>query len=99
MNQAKKPLKNWYVYIVRCADNSLYTGIALDVERRLAEHNGEGAAKYTRSRQPVSLVYSETVDSRSTAASREFAIKKLSKQKKESLILDQISNMSDKHEQ
>ena len=95
MNQAKKPLKNWYVYIVRCADNSLYTGIALDVKRRLAEHNGKEAAKYTRSRQPVELVYTEEVDSRSTAASREFAIKKLSKQKKESLILDQISN----HEQ
>ncbi len=94
MNQPKK-LKNWYVYIVRCADNSLYTGIALDVERRLDEHNGKKAAKYTRSRQPVELVYSEEVESRSAAASREFAIKKLSKQKKESLILDQIPN----HEQ
>ncbi len=81
------PDKLWYVYIVRCADNSLYTGITLDVERRLTEHNGDGAAKYTRSRQPVSLVYSEVAISRSSASSREFAIKKLSKQKKEELIL------------
>jgi len=87
MNQ---PLKNWYIYIVRCADNSLYTGIALDVERRLAEHNGKDAAKYTRSRQPVELVYTEEVDSRSEAASREFAIKKLSKKQKEHLILNYV---------
>jgi len=83
--------KPWYVYIVRCADNSLYTGIALDVERRLAEHNGKEAAKYTRSRQPVRLVYSEVADSRSAAASREFALKKLSKQKKETLVLNQTA--------
>ncbi len=82
-----KDLKNWYVYIVRCADNSLYTGIALDVERRLAEHNGEKAAKYTRSRQPVCLLYTEETNSRSAAASREFAIKSLSKSEKEELIL------------
>ncbi len=86
MNQSKD-LKNWYVYIVRCADNSLYTGIALDVERRLSEHNGKGAAKYTRSRQPVSLVYREVAKSRSSASSREFAIKSLSKSEKEELIL------------
>jgi putative endonuclease len=72
--------------MVRCADNSLYTGIALDVERRLAEHNGKGAARYTRSRQPVKLAYSETVDSRSAASSREIAIKRLSKAEKEALI-------------
>jgi len=85
MNQSKN-LKNWYVYIVRCSDNSLYTGIALDVDKRLAEHNGKGAAKYTRSRQPVTLVYTEVTDSRSAASSREIAIKKLSKQEKEVLI-------------
>ena len=53
-------MKQWFVYIVRCADNSLYTGIAADVDRRVAEHNSTGnlAAKYTRARQPVSLVYS-----------------------------------------
>jgi len=84
MNQS---LKNWYIYIVRCADNSLYTGITLDIERRLAEHNGQkGGAKYTRNKQPVKLVYTEMADSQSAASRREFAIKKLSKQEKEGLI-------------
>lgn len=83
---------SWFVYIVHCADDTLYTGIAMDVERRLAEHNGKGAAKYTRSRQPVSLVYSETADSRSTAASREFAIKKLSRAQKDKLILTKLNS-------
>lgn len=76
----------WYVYMVRCADSSLYTGIAMDLERRVAEHNGEAAAKYTRSRQPVVLVYSEKVDSRSEACRRELLIKGLSKQQKEALV-------------
>ena len=78
----------WFVYIVRCSDNSLYTGIATDVERRVGEHNitGKIAAKYTRARQPVKLVYYETVVSRSAAASREYAIKRLSKATKEKLV-------------
>lgn len=78
----------WFVYIVRCADNSLYTGIATDVERRVGEHNSTGmlAAKYTRARQPVKLVYYETAKSRSAAASREYAIKRLSKATKEKLV-------------
>lgn len=85
---------HWYVYMVRCADNSLYTGVATDVERRVAEHNGlnnsKSGAKYTRSRQPVSLVYTETTNSRSAAAAREFTIKKLPRQKKEALISELI---------
>ena len=78
----------WYVYVVRCSDNSLYTGIALDVVRRINEHNSHDAlgAKYTRARRPVKLVYQETMSSRSEAGSREHAIKKLSKQEKENLI-------------
>lgn len=80
------------MYVLRCADNSLYTGITKDIARRIDEHNGvdgSGAgAKYTRARQPVSIVYQETAESRSLAAKREAAIKKLSKQQKELLIDD-----------
>ena len=78
----------WFVYVVRCSDNSLYTGIAMDVGRRLDEHNNGGkvGAKYTRARRPVKLVYQEKVASRSEAASRESAIKKLTKPEKEALI-------------
>lgn len=78
----------WFVYMVRCADGSLYTGIAKDVSRRIAEHNGAAGAgaKYTRARQPVCLVYQETVASRSEAAQREYAIKQLTRAQKRSLI-------------
>ena len=81
-------MKQWYVYMVRCADNSLYTGIATDVDRRVAEHNSTGnlAAKYTRARQPVSLAYHETLESRSEASQREYRLKRLSKKAKEALI-------------
>ena len=78
----------WSVYILRCADGSLYTGIATDVERRLAEHNGAGrsGARYTRARRPVVLVYREAADSRAAACRREAAIKRLGKADKERLI-------------
>lgn len=76
----------WQVYIVRCADTTLYTGITRDVERRIDEHNhGRQAARYTRARRPVTLVYSETCGSRSEALRREIAIKKLSRSEKELL--------------
>jgi len=78
----------WQVYIVRCADGSLYTGIALDVERRIAEHNaGNGAgASYTRSRRPVTLVYRESAADRSAASKREYRIKQLSRKEKLALV-------------
>ena len=76
----------WFVYIVRCADNTLYTGITTDIARRVDEHNrGLMGAKYTRMKRPVTLVYTESTDSRSSALKRERAIKKLSKQQKEDL--------------
>jgi len=80
----------WQVYIVRCADGSLYTGIARDLARRIAEHNaGNGAAaNYTRSRRPVVLVYSEPAAGRSAASRREYAIKQLSRSAKMALIAD-----------
>lgn len=81
-------MSDWFVYIVRCADDTLYTGIAMDTERREDEHNHDDrlAAKYTRVRRPVVLVYEEKCASRSAAAKRESQIKKLSKIQKEQLI-------------
>ncbi len=76
----------WYVYIVSCADESLYTGIALDIEARIASHNAGRGARYTRSRLPVRLVYSETAASRSAALRREHAIKRLTRRQKQRLI-------------
>jgi putative endonuclease len=78
----------WIVYILQCADDTLYTGITNDLEKRLQQHNGElkNGAKYTRSRQPVSLVYSEASSSRSEASKREHAIKSLNRSQKQALI-------------
>lgn len=79
---------SWCVYIVRCADGSLYTGIASDAARRIAEHNGSDllAAKYTRARRPVVLVYQEPCLDRAEAARREHAIKSLTRCEKLALI-------------
>ncbi len=76
----------WHVYIVRCADQSLYTGIATDVSARITQHNSGQGAKYTRSRQPVELVYSEPAPDRATAQSREHGIKKMQRADKLELI-------------
>jgi putative endonuclease len=75
-----------YVYVLECADGSLYTGYTTDVERRVAEHDAGEGAKYTRGRTPVELVYVETFDSRSAAMSREHEIKQLSRAEKERLV-------------
>ncbi len=78
---------SWYVYILRCADDTLYTGITTDVVRRLREHNeAKLGAKYTRARRPVVLVYKKRFTSRSTAAIREAALKKLSREEKLMLL-------------
>jgi len=76
----------WTVYIVRCADSSLYTGIARNVQERINLHNTGRGAKYTRSRRPVELVYSESVDNRAAALRREMAIKRLERDDKQKLI-------------
>jgi len=68
----------WTVYIVRCSDASLYTGVAKDLARRIEQHNAGTGAKYTRSRLPVTLVYSEAAVDRSAALRREIEIKRLS---------------------
>ena len=67
----------YFVYILKCADETLYTGIATELERRIDEHNGsDKGAKYTRVRRPVRLVYSEKYPDRSAASKREYEIKK-----------------------
>jgi putative endonuclease len=77
----------WYVYILHCADNTLYTGITTDVERRLHQHNHtKTGAKYTRVRRPVNLVYQEQCESRSMATKREYELKQLSREEKINLI-------------
>jgi predicted GIY-YIG superfamily endonuclease len=80
------PLSNWFVYIVRCADASLYTGIAKDVMRRCRQHNAGTASKYTRSRRPIRVVYQEIHASQSSALKREAAIKAMPRQRKLALI-------------
>ena len=74
------------VYIVRCNDDTLYTGWTTDLPRRLATHNAGQGAKYTRSRLPVTLVYAETLPDRGEALKREVAIKRLPRSKKLALI-------------
>lgn len=85
---ARDELVSWFVYMVRCADGTLYTGIANDVERRVNEHNGDGrpGARYTRARRPVQLVYREARANRSEAARREYEIRRLRRRDKEALI-------------
>ena len=78
---------NWFVYILACHDNSLYTGITTDLERRVYEHNeSDKGAKYTRARRPVTLVYSEPAANRSIATRREIELKSLSSVQKRQLI-------------
>ena len=79
---------HWVVYMLRCADGSLYTGITKDIERRVNEHNqcAQKGAKYTRARRPVTLVYQEPQQDRISASQREHAIKRLSRTQKLSLV-------------
>jgi predicted GIY-YIG superfamily endonuclease len=76
----------WYVYMLRCGDGTLYTGVTDNVERRLAAHRSGRGAKYTRGRGPLELVYQEQVPDKSAALRREYQIKRLPKQEKEGLI-------------
>ena len=74
-----------YTYIVRCNDGSLYTGWTNDLERRLEAHNSGKGAKYTKTRRPVELVYFEEFETKEEAMSREYAIKHMTRKKKEEL--------------
>jgi len=84
MNRIEK--KNWFVYIVRCSDKTLYTGITTDINKRIITHNNGTGAKYTKYRTPVILVYSEPSLDRSSASKREAQIKGLSRLEKLELI-------------
>jgi predicted GIY-YIG superfamily endonuclease len=82
----KPPGEGWCVYMVKCVDSTLYTGIAKDVNRRCHQHNAGNASRYTRCRLPVVLVYQESHASRSSALKREAAIKALSRRQKLALV-------------
>ena len=77
----------WFVYFLRCNDNSLYAGITTDIERRLYQHNhSKLGAKYTRAKRPVTLAFIETASNKSSASKREYQLKQLSKAQKEQLV-------------
>ena len=78
--------KRWQLYILRCGDGTLYTGIAVDAQKRLAMHQSGTGAKYTRGRGPLTMVYCENCGSHSEALKREYAVKKLTHAEKERLI-------------
>lgn len=79
-----------YLYILRCGDGSLYTGIALDLERRLAQHRAGRASRYTRTRLPVSLIWSREIGSWGEALREELRIKSLSRAAKEALVRESL---------
>jgi predicted GIY-YIG superfamily endonuclease len=83
---ARRSTGTWFVYILRCADGTLYTGITKDLARRTRQHNNGTAARYTRSRRPVERVYQEPQCSQSQALKREAAIKKLTRRQKLAMI-------------
>jgi putative endonuclease len=76
----------WFVYMVRCSDRSLYTGVTTDAKRRVAEHNDGRGARYTRSRGPVALVYLEPAEDRGAALKREHEIKRMTAARKRRLV-------------
>jgi len=77
---------SWHVYILRCSDDSLYCGITNNLKERLDEHNDRKGAKYTKTRLPVELIYSEELPDKSSACKREIAIKGWRREKKEALV-------------
>ena len=93
---------NWHVYIILCTDNSLYTGITTDIERRMQQHSASRGAKYFRGRKPQQLVYLENDHTRSSASKREVAIKQLKRPEKEALItsaMNECDAMADTKQQ
>lgn len=77
----------WFVYLLRCNDNSLYAGITTDIERRLHQHNHTKlGAKYTRAKRPVTLAFIESAADKSSASKREYQLRKLTKTSKEQLV-------------
>lgn len=87
MNNAVSP-SSWYVYLLKCADGTLYAGVTTDPARRLRQHNGElvGGARYTRARRPVAMVYQEVCADRQAACRREAEIRTYSRRQKLGLV-------------
>ncbi|MCF6216779.1 MAG: GIY-YIG nuclease family protein [Emcibacter sp.] len=79
-------MRKWVVYILKCRDDSYYTGITNDLDKRIIDHAAGIGAKYTRGRGPFELIYTEPCEDRSAASKREFFIKKLTRRQKEALI-------------
>jgi predicted GIY-YIG superfamily endonuclease len=84
----------WFVYLLRCADDSLYAGVTNDLDRRCRQHNAGKASRYTRCRLPATLVYHEPAANKSAALRRELALKALPKRAKERLAQDQSRSSS-----
>ena len=78
--------EKWFLYILECSDGTFYTGITKDIERRLKAHNEGKGATFTRIRRPVKMIYSEILKSRTQALVREYAVKSLTRKKKEELV-------------
>ncbi len=87
-------MSEWTIYIIKCADGTFYTGITNDLDKRLKAHDAGLGAKYTKSRGPVKLAYTETAPDRSAASKREYSIKKLSRTEKLVLIANTSTNIS-----
>ncbi len=83
-----KPDCGWFLYILRCQDDTFYTGVTKDLKRRLTMHNGGKASRYTRARRPVEMVYYEDCASRAQALVREYKVKALSRKKKKELVVN-----------
>jgi putative endonuclease len=91
----KKKKKSWYVYVIRCSDGSLYAGITTDIRRRIHEHNStKKAARYTRARRPVYLVYHHKCLDRAEAMVSETGFKRFTKERKEQFILERAENLN-----
>lgn len=86
-SSVKKRVSAWSVYLLRCADDTLYVGISTNVEKRLATHNAGLGAKYTRGRLPVTCIWQERATSESAARKREYALKQLTRGEKLALVL------------
>lgn len=84
-------MKQWYLYILECADSSFYTGITVDLKQRLEKHNQGIGARFTRGRRPVKIVYHEKQPDRASASRRELEVKKLTREKKMLLIKNKFT--------
>lgn len=92
----ESPSKPWHVYLVRCSDGSIYTGITDNVEARLKKHNSGRGAKYTAQRRPVTLIHSEVQSDQGSAMKREAQIKRWPKKQKEALAMGDSSKVQPK---